>query len=240
MNNLAKWTLVATLAVLSACNNQPLPQIDGVGLLDISAVSKETGNTQQIKNTLKTMKAKLQADLIQLQSGLQEKIADRQKGFGLKPPTDEQKQELAYMFSQAQKEFAQAQEKAGRSLKQKQAKLVIDFRKKIQPVAKRVAGSKKLGTILLKHEAVILVSDPSVDITSAVIALMKKEYPDLIVAPEPATETQPEENAGADAKKESPSNKVTISNVTTGDSKTSSVKKAEPDSDKPAPSEKAE
>ena len=178
MNNFAKWTLtlIGTLALLSACDNQP--QMGRVAILDIAVVSEKTGGTEQMGNQLQTMQAKYQADLNKLQSGLQEKISARQKEFGKKPPTDAQRQEMSRMMGDAQKEFNKAQAEASQAMQQEQAKLVVAFRDKVRPVARKVAASKGLTVIMLKNEALMLDADPSLIITDAVVAeLLKMESP---------------------------------------------------------------
>ena len=154
-------------------------------------------------NQLQTMQARYQADLNKLQSGLQEKISSRQKEFGKKPPTDEQRQEMSRMMGDAQKEFNKAQAEASQAMQQEQAKLVLAFRDKIRPVARKVAGSKGLTVIMLKNEALMLDADPSLDITDAVVAeLLKMESPvetaspESVVEPvaEPVTEQEPAAN----------------------------------------------
>lgn len=187
MNKLAKWTLVGALAVLSACNNQP--HTGRVAILDIAVVSEKTGGTEKMGNQLKAMQARYQADLSKLQSDLQEKISTRQKEFGKKPPTDEQRQEMSRMMGDAQKEFNEAQAAATQAMQQEQAKLVLAFRDKIRPVARNVAGSKGLTVIMLKNEALLLDADPSLDITDAVVTeLLKMESPVETTSPEPAAE----------------------------------------------------
>ena len=100
MNNLAKWTLVGALAVLSACNNQP--QMGRVAILDIAVVSEKTGGTEKMGNQLKIMQAKYQADLSKLQSDLQEKISDRQN-VCLKAPRGQLNQRLVNTWIRSQK-----------------------------------------------------------------------------------------------------------------------------------------
>ena len=201
MNNLAKWTLVGALAVLSACNNQP--QMGRVAILDIAVVSEKTGGTEKMGNQLQTMQARYQADLNKLQSGLQEKISARQKEFGKKPPTDEQRQEMSRMMGDAQKEFSKAQAEASQAMQQEQAKLVVAFRDKIRPVARKVAGSKGLTVIMLKNEALMLDADPSLDITDAVVAeLLKMESP--VEATATDTPAAAETTMDADHMKEEP------------------------------------
>lgn len=201
MNNFAKWTLVGALAILSACNNQP--HTGRVAILDIAVVSEKTGGTEKMGNQLKAMQAKYQADLSKLQSDLQAKISDRQKEFGKKPPTDEQRQEMSRMMGNAQREYNEAQAAASQAMQQEQAKLVLAFRDKIRPVARQVAESKGLSVILLKNEALVLDADPSLIITDAVVAeLLKMESPvetaspESVVEPvaEPVTEQEPAVN----------------------------------------------
>lgn len=176
MKNFAKWTLVGALAILSACNNQP--HTGRVAILDIAAVSEKTGGTEKMSNQLKAMQAKYQADLNKLQGDLQAKISNRQKEFGKKPPTDEQRQEMSRMMSNAQKEFNDAQAAASQAIQQEQARLVMTFRDKIRPIARQVAASKGLSVVLLKNEALMLDADPSLIITDAVVAeLLKMEPP---------------------------------------------------------------
>ena len=203
MKNFAKWTLVGALVVLSACDNQP--HMGRVAILDIAVVSEKTGGTEQMGNQLQTMQAKYQEDLNKLQSGLQEKISARQKEFGKKPPTDEQRQEMSRMMGDAQKEFNKAQAEASQAMQQEQAKLVVTFRNKIRPVARKVAESKGLSIIFLKNEALMLDADPSLDITDAVVAeLLKMEAPVEATATDTPAAAETTMDADHDHMKEEP------------------------------------
>lgn len=233
---------MGALAVLSACNNQPPPPHTGrVAILDIAVVSEKTGNTEVIGNKLKTSQAKYQEDLSKLQSDLQERISSRQKEFGKQPPTEEQRQEISRMMSNAQKEFSQAQAKASQSMQQEQGKLVMEFHDKIRPIARHAAELKGLSVVFLKNEAMMLDADPSVDITDAVVVeLLKLEPLTEITSPEPVAEPMIEpvadepmvEPAAEPAAEEVPATNETMMDSTNMKEESMTEKPAEADSSK--------
>jgi len=167
---------IAITGLLSGCN-QPTTNYP-VGIIDMERASQETGNTDAAIEALDKLRATLQQQLQDVQSGFQQRFQESQQKAG-ETPTDEQKKQLSQLATEAQDTLSKAQENATETLKKKQTELFQSLHATVQAVANRIARQRGMNIVLLKNSSLILTNDEQTDITDAVIEAMKKQGGDI-------------------------------------------------------------
>lgn len=182
---------LCTLVLISGCNIKGTG--DGVAVIDLERVAKETGQTEVINKELESYKQQLQTKLTEVQDNLTKQITDKKNEIG-KKPTEAQREELAQLFGNAKKQYQQAQQTATQNLENKRSQLIVSVRDKIRPIARKVANSRSKNIVLIKSNILILDFDKSADITDAVIdEMLITSKPVSVAAPPSAPEEKAKE-----------------------------------------------
>jgi len=176
MTRTATILLSATL-LLAACDELPSPsgkstaaRAPSVAVLDVDAVAKALGRDEVFKQQIQAAGRQLQQQLSEFSSGLEEKVREEQTRLGAEP-SQEDRQQLARMAVDAQRQVQQGQALARQKAREYQNKLVAEFRAEIQPVVSEVALGRGASAVLLS--STLLWFEPTADITGAVIDALR-------------------------------------------------------------------
>lgn len=178
MTRTAMILLSATL-VLAACDKLPGPDGEStaapapaptVAVLDVDAVAKALGRDEVFKQQVQAAGRQLQQQLSEFSSGLEGKLKEEQARLGAEP-SQEERQQLARMAVDAQRQIQQGQTLARQKALAYQTKLAAEFRAEIQPVVSEVALGRGASAVLVS--STLLWFEPSANITGAVIDALR-------------------------------------------------------------------
>jgi Skp family chaperone for outer membrane proteins len=155
------------LAALLLAGCDQLSGGSSVAVLDLAAVAKETGQDEVIRNKAQEERSKLVTSLQQLAASLDQQLSAEREKIGDKPK-DEDSKRLQEMTLQARQQIDTAQNQAQNEASQIEAKLVEEFRAKVDPLAEKIAKAKG-AKALLAADSYLFWHDPAIDITKEVI-----------------------------------------------------------------------
>ncbi len=173
-------TLLISIGLLGACdpfnNNQASTSstAGSIAVVNLEQVAQAIGQNKLFEQKMQEVQEQTTKQLDALKQQFNQQIQEKQKSLGEKP-TPAQRQELINLSTQLQQQYrqglAQAQELQGRT----QVNLIGEFRRKIKPVAQKIAQDQGYTVVLIRSE-VILVAIPAVDITTQVIAQLQQVH----------------------------------------------------------------
>lgn len=165
----------------------------GLAVLDLDAVAKSTGRSDDMAKAVKLREAGLNQQLAKAQAEASSKFEAKKAEFG-EQPSDEQKKQLLQMQVDFNSQLGNLRRQAQAALEQFRQDMVVQFRNDIRPVAYEVASAKGLSIVIPKNEGFLLSVDPGVDITNEVVHKMRTapKTTTTAAAPAPAaTSSQP-------------------------------------------------
>jgi Skp family chaperone for outer membrane proteins len=142
--------------------------VGGVAVIDLDEVAKRMGDDLKIVNTIKQHESQLNESLQALQVSYTQQLENKRRAYGYKP-SEEQERELQQLDVNLGTKLQEAQLSAQRELAVHQNSLVSRLREQVRPVARDVAKSRGLSTIVVKNLDVLFHYDPAQDITDEVI-----------------------------------------------------------------------
>lgn len=163
------FSLAASALLLAGCDQ--LSGGSSIAVLDLAAVAKETGQDEVIRQKAEEERTKLVTQLQQLAASLDEQLNAEREKIGDKPKAEDA-QRLQDMTMQARQQINNAQMQAQNEAGQVEAKLVEEFRDKVDPLAEKIARERGVKA-LLASDSYLFWHDPSIDITNDVIAAWK-------------------------------------------------------------------
>jgi Skp family chaperone for outer membrane proteins len=192
----ARCLLLATiLSVLTGCT-QTGSSSGGVAIIDLDRVATALGwlddlgkNLQAADTELRTQlqqaltaslkliedvktevaaDAKLTADQIKILNSIQDP-----RELEKLPLTKEQREKLVGAVNRANTVWQNSQNAYQQQIQQRRTNLVLSYREKVRPAARRVAAARGL-TVVLTTSDNVLLAEPGVDITNAVIDELQK------------------------------------------------------------------
>lgn len=165
--------LVATnLLLLAGCGDSGGGvQSGGVAVVDMDKVAADMGRDISIAQELQQYERSLDADLRGKQANYEQLIKEEEIKLGVKP-TDDDKLKFAQLQQRVNMEFRQRLQQASNELQTRRSELIRKFRDEVSPTAMKVAESRGLSVVMIKHEG-ILDHAKSADITEDVIKALK-------------------------------------------------------------------
>lgn len=148
----------------------------GVAVIDLDLAAQRLGRDGLMKEAIEQRQAYLNQQLATVQTSFQEQLASKKKEFG-ETPTEEQTQTLVNMEQEANVKLASIQQEAQANMTQFQQSLIIQFRDEAKPVAQKVAAEKGCKIVLTRNDNAMLVIDPAIDITEAMVARLPRAVP---------------------------------------------------------------
>lgn len=143
----------------------------GVAVVDMDAVAKDLGRDIAIAQELQQYERSLDADLRGRQANYEQIIKEEELKLGVKP-SDEDKGKFALLQQKVGMEFRQRVQQASNDLQARRGELIRKFREDISPTALKVAESRGMTVVMIKHEG-ILDNAKSADITEDVVKALK-------------------------------------------------------------------
>jgi Skp family chaperone for outer membrane proteins len=143
----------------------------GAAVIDMSKIARVLGRDEAIAEKLQEDLELKQSQLTKLRTEMISKLEAEKEKLG-KKPSDEELKKLNLLVVDANKILQQQAAKAEQTNRQIRNEQLLRFREEVEPVARRVAASRNLDTVLIKHQY-ILVHNDTVDITDAVIHEMQ-------------------------------------------------------------------
>ena len=164
--------------LLSACNEQALPQAPGVGasmapviaVVDVDAVAHALGRDVSMREQLTSASEELSSEVRGLAQELKDNFEAERQRIG-DNPTQEQREQLARLGLEAQARVQQSQTAAQRKAQELQVQLARQIQDEVRPVAGEVARER--GAALVLSATFVLWAEATTDITAAVIERMK-------------------------------------------------------------------
>ena len=173
--------VVAALAMLGLGGCQWGNAVGGVAVIDLDTVAKAAGRDKVIAEKVQAYAKEQEAKLQALKSELENKVTSASAKLG-KDASDQDKQSLSGMVTDARSQLVRELGQARQSAQQLRAQLVRDFAIEIQPLAAKVAASRGLQVVMVKQPGLLVVA-PEVDITAAVVEALGNKPAAASVAP---------------------------------------------------------
>jgi Skp family chaperone for outer membrane proteins len=171
MRSLLVFIALLSVASLTGC----LPEgksTGGTAIIDMTKVARSLGRDEAIAERVKQDLFIKQEQLKQLREDLLSKVEDEKEKLG-KKPEQEDVEKLNTMILDADKQLRLEIARAEQASQQMQTEQLLRFRDEVEPVARRVASSRGLDTVLIKQQYILVHAD-AVDITDAVIDELQK------------------------------------------------------------------
>lgn len=199
-------TVCATIGWLTGCDtahehvhaadaanaSQGGATVGGVAIIDLDEVAKRLGDDVQIIDDIKRRETRLNDELQTLQVSYTRQLEEKRREIGYNP-TEEQQQALQQLDMNLGTKLQQAQVDAQRELAMLQNSLVQQLRERVRPVARDVAKSRGLNTVLVKNLDVLFYHEDAQEITDEVVEklLANGARAPQPISPQPAS-TYPE------------------------------------------------
>ena len=161
--------ILLLVALLTGCYGKSDGRIAIIDLDEIaSAIGRDKDITQRVQLFVKDEESKLTA----LRDELRVNIAQEEKALGEKP-SKEQQEQFNQLSNNSEVKLRQEIAKVEEMAAQLRIDLVLEFKKQVEPVARRVVTSRGISVIMIKQNAMLYI-DPASDITDDVIDEMQK------------------------------------------------------------------
>jgi Skp family chaperone for outer membrane proteins len=189
-----KTLLFPLLALVGLTLSAPA-QNGGVAVLDIDEVARQLGIEEKVRVDLLNMQNNLNADLKRSQETMQKQMTGVEEAAG-KNPSDEQKRQIVATNQQLNEEFNRLKAQAQNTLAQERARMINEFRVRIEPIALKAAREIGLDVVLMKVTPPVFSFSTAVDITQATTKMaleagMQVNSGGVTNAPAPATGSSP-------------------------------------------------
>lgn len=186
-----KCPLIAALTSIILTGSL-VAQSGGVAILDIDAVARELGVEDKVRVDLITMEASLKTELQRTQATMQSQMQGVEKAAG-ENPSEEQKREILVTNQQLNSEFTRLKGQASQNIGVERARMINEFRIRLEPVALMAAKKMGLDVVLMKVTPPVFTYSTEIDITEETIKLaieagMKIEIPTQGGPEKPSTE----------------------------------------------------
>jgi Skp family chaperone for outer membrane proteins len=187
--------LAASALLLAGCDQQQ-PVTSPIAVLDLAAVAEATGEDKAIREKAEAAREGLGTQLQELAASMDKQLAAEREKIGVKPKAEDA-QRLQEMTMQARQQINNAQQQAQNEASQIEAQLVEEFRKKVDPLAEKIAREKG-AKALLAVDSYLFWHDPAIDITDQVVEAWRALPADKAeAAAAPAAATAPAEAPAA-------------------------------------------
>ena len=143
-----------------------------VAVIDLDQIASVTGRDKVINESVQTFSKNQQVQLTTLRDQLRNNIEQEQKKLGKKPAKNKQ-EKVNQLTQTAELKLRQEVTKVEEAVGQLRVKLVMDFKKEVEPVARRVATQRGMSVIMIKQNGMLYVA-PAADITDGVIDELQK------------------------------------------------------------------
>ena len=161
--------MLLLVALLTACDRNNSGR---VAVIDLDEIASVIGRDKVIAERVQSFTREQEAKLTKLRDDLRINIAEEQKKLG-KEAAESEQEKLNQLAQNSEihlrQEIAKVEEVAG----QLRINLVMDFKKEVQPVARRVAAQRGMSVVMIKQNSMLYIS-PDSDITNDVIDALQQ------------------------------------------------------------------
>jgi Skp family chaperone for outer membrane proteins len=157
-----------------------------IGVVDVNKVVNDLGWANELNSNLTNLQNQLSTELRNVTAQYESQLQQKKRDLGLKESdslqdigkkiTPQQQQELVVMFNTGRQLLVQLQQAAGQQFENYRQQWFQQWREALNPIVKQVAQDKKL-TVVFSTPGPILYTDPSADLTAAVIDAAKLHPP---------------------------------------------------------------
>jgi len=164
-----------------------------VAVYDIDRVAHDMGWTTDMQTNLAALQNQIKSDLKRAQDQYTNQILDQKHQWAPKDTdklTPEQADALGKMNAFANQVLSQLNQNGNQQLMNYRQQWIIQYREALRPILEQVAEERKLGIILEKNETVQF-SEPSSDITDAIIDMARAHAPVVNPVAMPTLPTAP-------------------------------------------------
>ena len=201
MKNLTCAVIVLSLAAFAGCQKSSTPATGGVAVIDLDRVATAMGWLDDLqkgvqaadtelrsqldkvlRDTLKSIEdvkaqvaedAKLTPDQVKQLNAIQD-----MRDLGQLPLTKEQREKLVVAVNRANAGWQTALNNSQQALQSRRANLIMTYRERIRPVARRVAAARGLSVIVTTSDNLLYFDPQNADITNEVIDELQKASPE--------------------------------------------------------------
>lgn len=157
-----------------------------IAVVDLDRAARELGWMDDMRKDMEQCAAVLQADVKKFTGIYNDQLQSVAQGGQNKtgPPTTSPStpEELARDTAIAHQQIGQLRQKADQLYAGYRQSLVVNYRQALLPLVKQISHDRKFALVLARNDTVLL-AEPEVDITGAVIEAARNQKP--VVAPVP-------------------------------------------------------
>jgi Skp family chaperone for outer membrane proteins len=199
MKKLFSVAVVAAL-MLAVSAKRTIAASSGVGVIDLDKIATTMGWIEDMQKNMQTFDTDLKNQLNTLLQGALKNIEDAKKQVAAEaklteaqtanlntikdpkelealPLTKEQREKLVATVTKSNQDWQTALNNYQQAMRTKQQQLIVGYRDKIRPSARRVAAARGFSVVLVASDAVFYDDPTQCDVTDAVIDDLQKTYP---------------------------------------------------------------
>ncbi|MBM4093691.1 MAG: OmpH family outer membrane protein [Planctomycetes bacterium] len=213
MKTLLGASVLAFLLISTGCQ-KPAASSGGVAVIDLDKVATAMGWLDEISKSIQAADVELRAHLSEVlrnslrsvegakaQIAAEAKLTPEQtkiltsakddRELAALPLTKEQRTRLVETVNKANTEWRTALNNYQQTLQGRRANLILNYREKIRPTARRVAASKGMNVVVTTSDNLLYYDPQSSEITDQVIEELQKIFPEKKQVSAPAQPAPP-------------------------------------------------
>ena len=194
MTSKKTWVKVLSLCagvMLASAPIRALAQDMGgrVGTIDTSKLAVDLGWDREMKTNMGKLKDQLEGEFKQLEMLYDGQLQTKKKAMGIKGDetgeqlqkilTLDQQRDLMTMLNTGRQNLGNVQQQANQQVQRYAAEWDKQYSDAIKPIVQSIAKDKKLSVVINLRATPLMYSDPTVDITDAVVAFALTHPPKL-------------------------------------------------------------
>ena len=138
-----------------------------VAIIDLDRIAGALGRDDLMTQRLQEAVQQRQQNVTMIRDTLRAQLEQETARLG-RNPTEAQKARLNQLATAAETRMREVVASADQEGNQLRARLILEFREEVEPVARRVAARRGLSIVMIKQDHMLYIN-PEVDITDAVI-----------------------------------------------------------------------
>jgi Skp family chaperone for outer membrane proteins len=165
------------------------PSATRVAVIDLDRAARDLGWMDDMRKEMEECGNQLQADMKKFTGMYNDQlrsIAHSEGVDGAQTPTTAPA-DLTRDAAAARQQLTQLHQKADQLYAGYRASLVARYREALAPIIQKVAHDRKISLVLVRNDSVLL-AEPDIDITSAVIEIARANRPQVAAVPLPRLE----------------------------------------------------
>lgn len=161
--------LLVLVSLIAGCDRNDSGR---VAVIDLDKIASVLGRDKVIAERVQVFATEQESKLTQLRDMLRANLEQEQEKLGEKPAREEQAK-LNQLAQNSEITLRQEVGKVEEAAGQLRISLVMDFKKEVEPVARKIAAQRGMGVIMIKQNAMLYIA-PASEITRDVVDALQK------------------------------------------------------------------